>query len=128
MRRLLALIFPILFLVAPQIDASNQTQNELEFDNLVGSWSGMWDGAFGVRFLVLKSKNPDEFSIVYQWQEHPDKPFEQTTRRGVVFNQNTIDAGNISLIINPQDPTRAVAIGKFKQRTRLAPLKKDAKN
>ena len=79
---------------------------------------------YDVRFVISKSANDTNYSVIYEWEEKRGKKHEKREWIGRVVNINTIDTRSISIVIDPWNPSRALAFGKFSKRSRIAYLKK----
>jgi hypothetical protein len=82
-------------------------------DAILGIWGGRWDQAWAAFFMVLKQES-GAYRIVYKWQEDVGGPF-QVDSFEAQGDENEIIGRNITILLSPSDPARALAVGNFKK-------------
>jgi len=99
-----ALLFVLLLFAGPALAAD---------DAILGIWGGRWDQAWAAFFMVLKQES-GAYRIVYKWQEDVGGPF-QVDSFEAQGDENEIIGKNITILLSPSDPARALAVGNFKK-------------
>lgn len=117
---LLAVVFTTTVLFAhEQTEHRHHTKAQLKSEpkTFEGTWSGMWDLCWKVEFQI-KHVEGDQFQVVYRWQENTESnEMKQNTVKGKLKN-GVLKLGSIS--IEFKDEHRLLAIGRFRQFTRVS--------
>ncbi|HAI11749.1 MAG TPA: hypothetical protein DCM28_08590 [Phycisphaerales bacterium] len=125
MKSLSALLLLVILLSPSQLLADENAEHrhhtkaqlKTEPKTFEGTWSGMWDLCWKVEFQI-KHVEGDQFEVVYRWQENTESnEMEQNTIKGKLKN-GVLKLGSIS--IEFKDEHRLLAIGRFRQFTRVA--------
>ena len=90
-------------------------------ERLVGSWEGLWNGEFGVRFTITPSGSG--YTVVYEWQEHKGGEFQTLTVACHPSSRHAIRGGSLEITAEPEGEYGARAVGYF-DKTRTARLKR----
>lgn len=92
-------------------------------EDLLGTWEGLWDGQFGVRFTITPSDSG--YAVHYEWQEYAGGPFEAEDWAFHPVSRRSIRGGPFEISIERDGEYGARAVGRF-ARTRTARLKRVA--
>ncbi len=120
---------PLKYLVASLFIAllafnKNLKAAEITEQSFLGQWVGQWDQVY--RFCLWIDSLEDGAEAIYHWQEQPKGHFSHGKKTIKRINRNTIKMENILLILDPEDPKLAMALGIFKTQSRRSFVLKKA--
>ncbi len=98
-------------------------------EDFLGVWEGRWDEQWGVRFTITPREAPAdpadadaklvEVDITYEWEERLGEPWRRSNLVGRL-DGGVLKTGMIELYLDPDDPARGTAIGRFRHERRAA--------
>jgi len=90
-------------------------------ESLIGSWEGLWDGEFGVRFTITPSDSG--YTVRYEWQDHAGGAYHVATASFHPSSKRSIRGAAIEITVEQDGEYGARAVGQF-VKTRTAKLKR----
>ena len=90
-------------------------------ESLIGSWEGLWDNEFGVRFTITPTDSG--YTVRYEWQERPGGAYHTETYAFHPSSKRSIRGGPMEIVAERNGEYAARAVGHFNQ-TRTAKLKR----
>jgi hypothetical protein len=94
------------------LNPSSQTALRASQGDFLGHWTGKRDETWGVRVTISEDAGGG-LAVLYEWEESIGRPFQRMRVSGTLKGDVLHVGDLIELIIEPGDPNRAIAFGKF---------------
>lgn len=115
------IILLVLLVSLTVLAADQETIQTYSHADLVGKWSGKWDGIYAIEMEIIR--NNENYEVIYRYEEIAGEPLREIKDRGVPVNENTIKVGPIYIAVDQFKNNKVTAIGLFPQNTRISELK-----